>query len=318
MQFNKAIRIAGPLRRPLRNFILNRRLKFPKLISLELTNACNARCIMCPRDQLNRKIGTIGMDVVKKLCTDASGKPLGKINMFGFGESLLHPRLIDIIGYVKKALPEVELNLSTNAQILDDKLAIGLLESGIDRINIDIDGVTRRTYENIRRQLDFERVNNNTRHLIQARNKLHSRVKISVTIIDMDITHGEIPAFKRTWTHLADTVYVNHYNTWIGIFPDRNTHEAGMGNSAFPCKNPWKEMVVNYDGSVAFCCMDFNSTIVLGNVMKQTVEQIWRGEEMERLRRMHLEGRYEEIPICSKCNEFIFQSDSFWANLFYR
>ncbi len=318
MQFNKAIRAVGPLRGGLQKLILNKRLKFPKLISLELTNACNARCIMCPRDQLSRKIGNIGMDVVEKLCADAVGRPLDKINLFGFGESLLHPRIIDIIGRIKTSLPAVKLNLSTNAQLLDDKLSVGLLGSGIDRINIDIDGVTRQTYEGIRKQLDFDRVNSNAKHLIAMRNELHSRVKISVTIIDMDVTHREVPVFREAWSHLADTVYVNHYNTWVGIFPDRNTPITDMDQFAFPCKNPWKEMIVNYDGSVAFCCMDFNSTIVLGNIKDQTVEQIWRGEKMERLRQLHLEGRYSEIPLCSTCNEFIFQSDSFWANLFHR
>lgn len=316
MRFNSAVRLIGPLRRPLRNYILSKRLRFPKLISLELTNACNARCVMCPRDQMSRKIGTMGMDVIEKLCRDAYKKPVQKINMFGFGESLLHPRLIEIISYVKKSLPGVELNLSTNAQLLDDRLASGLLASGIDRINIDIDGVTKGTYEQVRKQLKFETVIANINNLIQMRNKLHSRVVVSVTIIEMDLTKAEIKPFKRLWSGVADIVYVNHYNTWTGVFPDRNTRKVKLNKFNVPCKNPWREMIVNYNGSIAFCCMDFNSTVVIGNIMEQTIEEIWRGEKMEKLRRMHLQGRYNEIPICSRCNEFVFQSDTFWANLF--
>ena len=316
MQFNSAVRLIGPLRRPLRNYILDNRLKFPRLISLELTNACNARCVMCPRDHMSRKIGNMGMDVIEKLCRDAYKKPVQKINMFGFGESLLHPRLIDMINYVKKSLPGVELNLSTNAQLLDDRLASELLSSGIDKINIDIDGVTKETYERVRKQLKFETVTANINNLIQMRNKLHSRVVVSVTIIEMDLTKAEIQSFRRLWAGKADIVYVNHYNTWTGIFPDRNTPKVKLNKFMAPCKNPWKEMIVNYNGSVAFCCMDFNSTIVIGNIMEQTIEEIWRGEKMEKLRRLHLQGRYNEIPICSRCNEFVFQSNTFWANLF--
>ncbi|MCL4468241.1 MAG: radical SAM protein [Deltaproteobacteria bacterium] len=316
MQFNSAVRLIGPLRKPLRNYILSKRLKFPKLISLELTNACNARCVMCPRDQMSRKIGTMGMDVIEKLCRDAYQKPVQKINMFGFGESLLHPRLIEIINYVKKSLPGVELNLSTNAQLLDDRLASGLLASGIDRINIDIDGVTKGTYEQVRKQLKFETVIANINNLIQMRNKLHSRVIVSVTIIEMDLTKAEIKPFRRLWSGVADIVYVNHYNTWTGVFPDRNARKVKQNKFNVPCKNPWREMIVNYNGSIAFCCMDFNSTVIVGNIMEQTIEEIWRGEKMEKLRRLHLQGRYNEIPICSRCNEFVFQSDTFWANLF--
>lgn len=318
MEFNKAIRLIGPLRKPIRQYIINKRLRFPKLISLELTNACNARCIMCPRDQLTRKIGNLSMDVVEKLCKDAYKKPLRKINLFGFGESLLHPKLIEIITYIKKALPEVELNLSTNAQLLDDELASKLLASRVDKINIDIDGVTKQTYEGIRKQLTFETVIENTKRLIDKRNRLSSNTEISVTIIAMDLTKEEIKPFKRFWAGIADTVYVNHYNTWTGVFPDRNINKPQIVTFTFPCKNPWREMIINYDGNVAFCCMDFNSTIVVGNIMNQSIEEIWRGEKMERLRQLHLNGRYKEIPICSRCNEFIFQSNSFWANLFYK
>lgn len=316
MNLNKAVRLIGPLRKPLRQYLIEKRLRFPKLISLELTNACNARCIMCPREQLTRKIGNMSMDVIKKLCRDAEGKPLSKINVFGFGESLLHPKLIEIIGYIKKALPGVELNLSTNAQLLNDELASSLLTSRIDRINIDIDGITKQTYEGVRKQLNFETVINNTKRLIDKRNKLRAKVKISVTIIEMDLTKDEIEPFKQFWGNIADIVYVNHYNTWTGIFPDRNINKPQMTAFTFPCKNPWREMIINYDGNVAFCCMDFNSTIIVGNIMNQSIEEIWRGEKMERLRQLHLQGRYQEIPICSKCNEFVFQSDSFWANLF--
>ncbi len=317
MQFNKAIRLAGPLRKPVRDFIIKRRLKFPKLISLELTNACNAKCVMCPRDQLTRKIGNISMDVVEMLCRDAYKKPLKKLNVFGFGESLLHPKLIEIIKYIRESLPDVELNLSTNAQLLNDKLADELLLSGIDVVNIDIDGATGATYGAVRKQLNFETVTNNIKHFLDKRNKLHSGVKVSVTIIDMDITHAEVKPFKKIWTGYADTVYINHYNTWTGVFPDRNTGRNDAEGFLFPCKNPWREMVINFDGSVAFCCMDFNATLVVGSIMEQTIEQIWQGKEMEQLRDLHLRGRHGEIPICSRCNEFVFQSDSFWANLFH-
>jgi radical SAM protein with 4Fe4S-binding SPASM domain len=273
---------------------------------------------MCPRDQLTRKIGNMSMDVIKKLCRDAYKKPLQKINLFGFGESLLHPHLIDIIKYVKKSLPDVELNLSTNGQLLDDELSSELLVSGIDKINIDIDGVTKETYESVRKQLKFEKVSSNIGHLIDKRNKLHAHVEVSVTIIEMDLTKAEIEPFQRLWTGIADIVYVNHYNTWTGILPDRNTPKVDMNKFAFPCKNPWREMIVNYNGNIAFCCMDFNSTIVLGNIMEQTIEEIWRSEKMEKLRQLHLQGRYNEIPICGACNEFVFQSNTFWANLFQK
>ncbi len=316
MKFSRTINMFGPLKGPIRRYAIKRKLRFPKLISLELTNACNARCIMCPREQLTRKIGTMNTEIVEKVCRDSFKKPLKKMNLFGFGESLLYPRLVEVAKYIKQTLPYVELNLSTNAQLLNNGIADGLLRSGIDRINIDIDGAAKSTYEAVRKQLDYDVVVNNVKEFIKKRNQDNSKTKLSVTMIDMDITHNEIKSFKKMWTGLADEIFLNNYNTWAGTFTDRNINNQQLARPSFPCKNLWREMTINYNGKVSFCCMDFNSTIIIGDVTKQSIEEIWHGEIIGKLRKLHLEGKSNEIPLCRNCNEYVFQSDSFWANLF--
>ena len=38
------------------DFLLKRHEKFPRLLSIELTTACNSSCIMCPRPRMKRRI----------------------------------------------------------------------------------------------------------------------------------------------------------------------------------------------------------------------------------------------------------------------
>ncbi len=71
-------------------FTINRkkREKFPRLLSIELSNICNASCIMCPRDLLTRKIQNMSAETLGKITDSCKGEPVRKINLFWFGDSL--------------------------------------------------------------------------------------------------------------------------------------------------------------------------------------------------------------------------------------
>ena len=90
-----------------------------------------------------------------------------KISLFWFGDSLTNPEFIDQVRMVRKALPGVILNLGTNAALLTEKRSDIILEEGLlDRINFDIDGITKKTYESIRVGLDFDVVMKNVCYFI--------------------------------------------------------------------------------------------------------------------------------------------------------
>ena len=53
---------------------------FPKIISIEFTSACNAKCIMCPQPDMDRKKENMSLEVLNKIISDCKNKPLKKIN----------------------------------------------------------------------------------------------------------------------------------------------------------------------------------------------------------------------------------------------
>jgi radical SAM protein with 4Fe4S-binding SPASM domain len=58
------------------------------------------------------------------------------------------------------------------------------------------------------------------------------------------------------------------------------------------------------DGRVTMCDQDFRGRHTVGRIAEQTLEEIWRGDELERLRAAHDEGSFESIPLCSSCDEW--------------
>lgn len=49
------------------------------------------------------------------------------------------------------------------------------------------------------------------------------------------------------------------------------------------------------------CCRDYASTLMVGNVLRETLAGIWHGQALAALRAEHLAGRAGNIPACSGC-----------------
>ena len=68
---------------------------------------------MCPRSEMTRPIKHMNTDLALKVFKDAGKNNLYKINLFGFGESLLHPSFNELIKEAGKLMPKTKINIST-------------------------------------------------------------------------------------------------------------------------------------------------------------------------------------------------------------
>ncbi len=72
------------------------------------------------------------------------------------------------------------------------------------------------------------------------------------------------------------------------------------------CRVPWENIVVNWDGEVTVCPLDYNVVFSAGNVRDALLQDIWNGERFRAFRRGHLARDYSAIeangPLCGSCN----------------
>lgn len=311
----------GKIKNLAAGYIAGRYKKFPHLLSVELTTACNSKCIMCPRKYLKRPIEHMSKELFEKIIRDCVGKPLRKINFFWFGDPLCHPEFIRFLKFAREKLKKTKFYISTNAELLScEKTAEILSGKLLDVINFDIDGFTKQTYESVRVGINFDKVMENVGYFIKERKRLKlKKPQIRVTIIKMKQTEHEIEPFKKYWGKLADKVEVTDYNTWLDTMPDENTGETLKQSQknffTYPCRHPWYEMVIASDGTAGLCCLDYNLTAPLGNIKGKSIEQIWQGKTLERYRKLLLKLEYEKIAPCSRCNNYIYQDKTLWAKL---
>ncbi len=303
------------------NTIRKKKERFPELLTIEFSSICNAKCIMCPHSEMERVKENMPFEILQKIVDDCKGKPLKKINLFWLGDSLCHREILEYLRYVRKNLPNVKLYLSTNAGLLHEKRSRVIIDEDLlDVINFDIDGFKKETFEMVRAPLKFDKVTHNVKYFLSYKKEQSKRKpQTRVTIINMKPTESEIDDFVEHWTPLADKVDVNKYNTWLGTQQDLNVGDSleasQQGRFDFACTHPWDELVIGADGRAGLCCLDYELHAEVGDVNKNTVQEIWQSETMNWYRNKMLNLEYAEIDVCRNCNAYIYQQDKTWARL---
>src|SRR5690554_699550 len=136
----------------------------PFAASIEPTTACNLGCPECPSGlkQFTRPTGKL--DKKKHLLMlDQLGKQLFYINYYFQGEPFLHPQFLDLIQAAHQR--KIYTATSTNAHFINQKKAEEIVDSGLDRMIISIDGLTQKTYEQYRRRGKLEKVIEGTKQM---------------------------------------------------------------------------------------------------------------------------------------------------------
>lgn len=281
---------------------LNR--KYPWGVDIGTTNLCNAACIMCPHSKL-KKMGTMDMKLYKKIIDNCKKLNIKTITLSFFGEPFLDKGLIEKIKYAK----EKGMNVSfySNASLLTEELAIKVVDSGLDSITISFDGYSKETYEKIRKNLKFDVVKKNILNLIETRRRMKRKnPSINLVLVELEENKREIKQFYSEWNKKVDSINIINMRNWANDIQKEGTKESFHFNKKIkrkPCALIWKKMVVDWNGDVVLCCDDWNHSTILGNLKKQTIEEIWKGEKLRKIREAHVKEEFWKVPLCSGCNK---------------
>jgi len=265
---------------------------FPLHLDIESTNACNLRCPMCGRNWMKEKIGYIDWGLFKKIIDEATKYYLPSIKLNYRGEPLLHPDIAKMVKYAKeKGILEVQFN--TNGVLLTEEKAEKLIDAGLDRIIFSFDAANKKTYEKIRKGSDYEKVINNIKNLVKIRNgKKLKRPLMRVQMVKMSENEKEVEDFIKMWLPIANRVNVSTERKPLGT-KKKIEH--------FACPQIWQRLMICWDGEARMCCGDWYGEINLGNVKKMALHEIWHGKKISEIRKIHSEGKFNEIPVCSRC-----------------
>lgn len=277
---------------------------YPLGVDIGTTNLCNAACIMCPHSKL-KKMGTMDMNLYKKIIDNCVKLNIKIITLSFFGEPFLDKTIIEKIRYAKEK--GMNVGFYSNASLLTEKFAKEIIEAKLDNITISFDGATKETYEKIRKNLKFEVTKKNVLGLINTRKKLNKKnPRINLVLVELEENKKEIKQFYQYWKGKVDSINIINMRNWANDIQKEGTKESFHFNKKIkrkPCALIWLKMVVDWNGEVVLCCDDWNHSTVVGNLKNQTIEEIWKGEKLRKIREAHLRGEFYKVPLCAGCNK---------------
>lgn len=288
------------------------RLPGPCGAQIQTINRCNGHCVMCPysdtaaRDNTRVMSEALYIRILEQLRDQRS--------LLWFSPTLQNEPLLD------DALPErlrqarailqrhVNIILVTNGSLLTPDRAKEIVAAGIDRIDISIDAFTEATYRRIRPGLDFGAVTRNTEALLAIK----ARCEVRVRYLRQRDNAGEESPFKKHWQTLGARVMALPCHNRRGDARDMAVSEDRSPSARRQlkrwarrlvpaCLHPFAHLCVLTDGRVTPCCHDWTTDHIVGDLSKQSLDEVWRGPALNACREPLASWRYRESKLCGLC-----------------
>lgn len=304
---------------------------YPRYIEVEVSTLCNLRCEMCEHTYWKEKNQMMNLEQLKGIVEQFP--KLQWIGLTGIGESFLNPDFMKMVDYVKSK--GIYLELYDSFFLINEKFAGSLVNSGIDRMIVSIEGATAETYEKIRKGAKFNRSIENIKNIIKLKKekKAHypevtfhyivtkENAKEAIDFVDLvhkimgqedtsiyfsSILHP-FPEIEKMVIAVPDNLVaeINLKCKQLGIKVAWNRNVPTEKEPISKC-NEWTMPFIFVDGTVVPCCAgnesnkrDYQRKTELGNIFKTPFKEIWEGPKYQKLREMVHEGKTP--PACRYC-----------------
>lgn len=278
---------------------------FPARVTLELTNRCNLNCRFCPRTLMERARGDMDTALAMRLLDEmAAHAPVAVVPFFR-GESLLHPDWFEILSHAQR-LGVGEIQFTSNASLLDAKATERLLDLELPFVSFSLDTVDPALYNQTRRGADFEATRANVLHFLKRRRERGVRTVVQASAVATPAHEPGMQAFVDHWLPLVDRVrvYVEH-----SVDGRPGSIQAGLAQFSrrLPCRKPFTDMVVYWNGQAALCNHDWTRQVdgaPLGDVSALGIAGVWSSPAYAAVRQAHLDGLLEGVPPCRGCDHW--------------
>lgn len=269
---------------------LEKPLRFPRIIEIELTNSCNFDCTFCSRQIMQREIGFIKEKLFSKIVSECNKYNTG-IRFIGWGEPFLHPNILKFIKLIKEY--RIPLHITTNGSLLDKKTCECIIESKMDSITISMQGLDKISYKRVRKY-NLDLIEENLKKLNYLReNRKNPFITISTTVDSKSFKENE---FRRFWEKYADDIRIG-ITQYICLKP-----ENPMVNY-ISCKRINGELSINWDGTISCCCGDYDKLMILEQkINDSSIKEMWENSQILKSYRSILNCMgHRSLTLCSKC-----------------
>ncbi len=296
-------------------------LSTPLILFVDPCNICNFKCKMCPNGdpeiirQTNRIQIRMDFGLYRKIIDNLKefDKSLKVLRMYKEGEPLLNNHFESMVRYAKDSGNVNYVDTTTNGYLLSPERVKSIIDSGIDKINVSVNGIS---YEQF---LKHSGVRINFKKYVENLTNLYNNKKnceIVIKIIGDYLTNHEKNLFYETFGDICDKIFIeNVAPCWTGFDVEEHTKvkinpTKGIYNNELSnintCPYIFYMLSVNSDGTVSLCFLDWSRKLIIGDIRKQTLKEIWDSDILYNYQMDNLNGKRKDNEICKNCGQLIY------------
>lgn len=294
--------------------------KKSKVGIIEINNSCNINCVMCDTKSSTRQKKLMSLELCEKSIKEMRSEGIESILLHTIGDPLANSKLNEYFKILKKY--KMQVGLSTNGLMLEKHIDTLVENFEIcSNIRFSIDGVKKTTYEKIRYGGNFEKLIENLNLAEKKLKPLGYEFMVDLVITKENINElGEFIVFFRKYVnnpykniHLG---FMNSLSPSNDYFNKNNTMEKHTSINFF-CK--YASHLTPYilvDGRVSACCRDYDGSLVIDDIYKNKLKDIYTNSGFKQLQQAHLEenSKLEKYNLCKSCYVVDSRITEIWNN----
>ena len=296
-------------------------LSTPLSVQLFPIYACNFKCKYCfqaiPYDNRGEVCNntTMSLETFKKFVEDAKkfGDKIKAIHFAGYGEPLLHPDIDKMIKILVDSDVAEVVDIITNASLLNKTLSRKLLEAGLGKLRISLQGLDSKAYKEVSDvEIDFSKFKQNIKDFKEMRDRYNYKTEIYIKILDAALGDYTEREFYETFSPMCDYIAVEHlsplvsdlkYEDMFSSKKEFNDSVRGDKRAELKvCPWPFYMFLINPDGDVSPCCNHYKP-IVLGNINKDSIVDVWNSAILKTFQKQQLLNNRNVYEACRTCND---------------
>ena len=292
----------------------------PQEILIETVGPCNLRCLGCPQTlqdyrTMKSKPPFMDFSIYQSILSQVKELwPPINVGLYHTGEITLLPH--DKFELYTKTAKEIlsdddgwdSVGFYTNGLLLDAERRKSIIDNGINWVRLSFDGGDKESYEAVRVGSNFEQVYENGKALARECSKADRKIRLEIIFVPYTENELKIGEYHKLWEFTGWKHYTGGAMNYGGLMEEEVSKRRHRYQNirrkrySVPCPRVFEQFSVLVDGRVSACSADPMGIMVLGDLRKQTIKEVWEGELRRTLLEMHeLKGGFQAKP-CSDCD----------------
>ncbi len=275
----------------------------PFSLTFEVSSICNLTCPQCivGRKETIRNQPFISKEFVNSTLTHFAVNSF-YASFYHQGEPLLNKDVYDMIKMAKRL--NYYTFISTNGLLITDDIAKKIIESGLDKIIVSIDGTDQNTYSFYRQGGSLEMVKRGVKNIIDLR--LMRKKKTPYIVMqylvnkknELDIKQAKKFAYSLGVDKL-EFKSMQVYDNQDKFLPQNRKYNRYLASKKRKnsCFRLWSHAIFTSDNKAIVCCNDKIPLHIISEEIKSN--SFWYSKELLSIRKNILAGNNPEI--CNNC-----------------